>query len=173
MTAMQHNALSGEWLTQIGVTMWAPRTAFLGAQSAQATHNSEVSKQVEVEKSWWLIGPGLADIWQNDTHQAWLLWRAMAEFHFEGLDAVHFFDTQTMQDESQVELAVEKIIESGIVWVFSMDEQHPLHHQLAEGLPLVVLPHFETLIAQPILKRDAYLRLLEPTDFLSYADDAF
>ncbi|MFA6700658.1 MAG: hypothetical protein WCS28_10885, partial [Thiomicrospira sp.] len=61
----------------------------------------------------------------------------------------------------------------GVDWVFSMDVDHPLHQQLAEGLPMVELPHFDAMMAQPLLKRDAYLRLLQPEQFLSYADEGF
>jgi hypothetical protein len=177
--AGQQPTVSAGWLAHIGVVNWAVREDYAALSERPETQPERddglVEADVSVQQAWWLIGPGLTKIWQDERQQAWLLWRAMADYHFAGVDAVRFFDTDALHDEAAIEQVVEQVIESGVDWVFSMDAEHPLHQQLAEGLAVVVLPHFEALIAQPLLKRDAYLRLLQPEQFLSYgaegADD--
>lgn len=166
---------SSAWLAHIGVVNWAVREDYANSHGLVTTQAEEQAGQMEGanQQAWYLIGAGLSAIWQDPEQPACLLWRAMAQYHFAGLDAVHFVDTDTLRDETAIEQAVERIIESGVDWVFSMDVEHPLHQQLAEGLALVVLPHFDAMMAQPLLKRDAYLRLLQPEQFLSYADEGF
>lgn len=135
----------------LGVTPWHLRDQ----ASAPVSDNTEQA----VAKKWVLIGRGLDRYWQNPQQPAWWLWQAMIEFHFASDEHVVFFDTETIQSEEQVYAAIEKVIELGEETIYSMDDEHPLHECLAEGAQVVRLPDFESMLAQPMLKRDVYQSL--------------
>ncbi len=161
----------------LGITPWTTRADFSFNQQqtvssadsiAVDSSSAELDKQDNMNTSprWVIIGSGLNAIWQQADHQAWLLWQAMIQFHFTNLDAITFYDTDLIVGEQALFDVVEQIIELDVEWVYSMDSEHELHHQLAEGVNVITLPSFDDMLAQPLLKREAYQRLLQPELYL-------
>lgn len=163
---MANLKIGAEVWSGLGITPWTTRAdfSFNQQQTASSAVSVELDKQDNMNTSprWVIIGAGLNSIWQQTDNQAWLLWQAIAKFHFASLDAITFYDTDLIVGEQALFDVVEQIIELDVEWVYSMDSDHELHHQLAEGVNVITLPSFEDMLTQPLLKRDTYQRLLQP-----------
>lgn len=167
--------LSPGLLADLGVSAWQAKPAFqqAGVEFAPvvdaALHLSDESGVMPLASThqrpalpfWVLLGSGLNAIWQADNNQVWLLWQAILQFHLSDVSQMRFFDTDSLQDEDLQFEVLEQIIETGAERVFTMDADHPINEMLIEGAQLVVLPSFEQMLDQPLLKRDVYMALSE------------
>lgn len=164
-----------ELLADLGVTAWQLKPSFQnldlidqaesrldadGSLTGVGRKMSEINSQKPAIK-WVLLGNGLSVLWQQPENQAWLLWKAIMQFHLDDFQQMRYFDTAGLQSEDQQFETLEQIIELGVDHVFTMDAEHPINEMLAEGAQVVVLPHFEQLIEQPLLKREVYMALME------------
>lgn len=153
----------------LGVTPWVSKPGFqpsakessvmLTEQTADPLP-SEAGLLPATAQSWVLLGTGLNAIWQNQDNQAWSLWQAMIHQHLDSIESLVFYDTEHLISEEQQFDVLESIIELGVETVFSMDAEHPINEALAEGVQLVVIPSFDQLLDQPLLKRDVYQALM-------------
>lgn len=175
---MANLKIGAEVWSGLGITPWTTRADFSFNQSQTSLNTDSIevdSSSAELDKHdnmntsprWVIIGAGLNTIWQQADNQAWLLWKAITQFHFASLDAITFYDTDLIVGEQALFDVVEQIIELDVEWVYSMDSTHELHHQLAEGVSVITLPSFEDMLAQPLLKRETYQRLKQPELYLA------
>jgi len=110
----------------------------------------------DVENAVVLIGAGLDSIWQNEDNQAWQLWQnIMKAFKWDESQAV-FFDTELLVTEDMVFSTMEEVIDLGVEWVLTMDDEHDISEQLAEGVQVVSVPEFESMLSDPYSKQSFY-----------------
>ena len=103
-----------------------------------------------------LIGPGLERIWQNEDDLAWQLWQnIMKAFRWDESQVV-FFDTELLVTEDMIFSTMEEVIDLGVEWVLTMDEMHEVSEQLAEGVHVVSVPEFESMLSDPYSKQSFY-----------------
>ncbi|VAW46137.1 hypothetical protein MNBD_GAMMA03-772 [hydrothermal vent metagenome] len=103
-----------------------------------------------------VLGQGLNDIWQNDAQQAWLLWQnIMQVFNWDEANMV-FFDTSHIVSEEMLFTTMEEIVELGVDWVLSMDEEHALADILQEGMHVIQVPDIETMLMDSYAKQTFY-----------------
>lgn len=154
-------ALAADFWRELGITQWTARHGFQ-PQAAEELTNPKSKPKLKTEAravQWVLIGDDLAKIWQNEQHQAWLLWRNMINVHLQQPQQMLFFDTSDIHSEQAAFDVIEQLIELGVETVFSMSPEHMLHSMLAESIQLETLPSFEQMLDQPILKRQAFIKL--------------
>lgn len=103
-----------------------------------------------------VIGAGLESIWQNEESLAWQLWQnIMKAFEWDEAHVV-FFDTELIVTEDAIFSTMEEVIELGVEWVLSMDEEHEISEQLSEGVQVVSVPEFELMLSDPYAKQSFY-----------------
>ncbi|WP_321326716.1 hypothetical protein [Thiomicrorhabdus sp.] len=103
-----------------------------------------------------VIGAGLESIWQNEESLAWQLWQnIMKAFEWDEAHVV-FFDTELIVTEDAIFSTMEEVIELGVEWVLSMDEEHEISEQLSEGVQVVSVPVFELMLSDPYAKQSFY-----------------
>ncbi|UQB41823.1 hypothetical protein JX580_09120 [Thiomicrospira microaerophila] len=168
-------SLPVELLADLGVTAWQLKPGFqkldlidqaesrLDADANPTGVGGQMSETASHKPAltWVLLGSGLSVLWQQPENQAWLLWNAIMQFHLDDFQQMRYFDTADLQTEDQQFEALEQIIELGVDRVFTMDAEHPINEMLAEGAQVIMLPHFEQLIEQPLLKREVYFALIQ------------
>lgn len=103
-----------------------------------------------------VLGAGLDEVWQNETHQAWQLWQnIMLAFDWDE-SQIAFFDTAHLVQEEMIFSTIEEVIELGVDWVLCMDDEHIISEQLQEGVHVVSVPDLETMLADPYAKKTFY-----------------
>ncbi|VAW48747.1 hypothetical protein MNBD_GAMMA04-431 [hydrothermal vent metagenome] len=113
-----------------------------------------------------VLGQGLDDVWQNESQQAWLLWQNIVQvFDWEDAQIV-FFDTAHLASEEVNFTTMEEIIELGVDWVLSMDEEHALSEMLQEGVQVVQVPDLESMLMDPYAKQVFYNTVVSTTELL-------
>lgn len=126
--------------------------------------SKELSDQgvvVHVENAVVVIGPGLESVWQNESNVAWQLWQnIMKAFNWDESQVI-FFDTELLVSEDMVFSTMEEVIDLGVEWVLAMDDSHEIFEQLAEGVHVVTVPDFESMLADPYAKQSFYHSLIE------------
>ena len=103
-----------------------------------------------------LIGPGLEKIWQNEDDLAWQLWQNMMKAFSWDESQIVFFDTELLVTEDMIFSTMEEVIDLGVEWVLTMDEAHEISEQLAEGVNVVSVPEFESMLSDPYSKQSFY-----------------
>lgn len=107
-----------------------------------------------------LIGAELNAVWQNEESLAWRLWQnIMKVFHWQEQSMV-FFDTTQLVSEPTCEATIEEIIDLNVDWVLSMDPEHDFSQQVAEGVQVISIPDFETLLSDPYAKQALYQTMM-------------
>ena len=103
-----------------------------------------------------MIGTGLERMWQKEDDFAWQLWQnIMKAFRLDESQVV-FFDTELLVTEDMIFSTMEEVIDLGVEWVLTMDEMHEVSEQLAEGVHVVSVPEFESMLSDPYSKQSFY-----------------
>ena len=103
-----------------------------------------------------LLGAGLDGIWQNEESTAWQLWQnIMLAFQWDESNVV-FFDTSNIVSEDAIFSTIEEVIDLGVEWVLTMDEEHTISEQLVEGVHVVTVPDLELMLSDPYSKQSFY-----------------
>ena len=103
-----------------------------------------------------VLGAGLDEVWQNETHQAWQLWQnIMLAFDWDESQIV-FFDTAHLVQEEMIFSTMEEVIELGVDWVLCMDDEHIISEQLQEGVHVVNVPSLESMLVDSYAKKIFY-----------------
>jgi len=110
----------------------------------------------DIENAVVLIGAGLDTIWQNEDNQAWQLWQNIMKAFKWDESQVIFFDTELLVTEDMVFSTMEEVIDLGVEWVLTMDDEHDISEQLAEGVQVVSVPEFESMLSDPYSKQSFY-----------------
>lgn len=114
-----------------------------------------------VENAVVLIGSGLDACWQNDEALGWQLWQnIMQAFSWDEAQVV-FYDTAHLASEDMIFSTMEEIIELGVDWVLTMDEEHPMSEQLAEGAHVVEVPDLDLMLSDPYAKKAFYQTVVQ------------
>lgn len=124
--------------------------------SVNAEDLDSVSKGVLPVMPIVVVGAGLESIWQNEESPAWLLWQNIMKAFEWDENYVEFFDTELIVTEDAIFSTIEEIIELGVEWVLSMDEEHEISEQLSEGVHVVSVPEFELMLSDPYAKQSFY-----------------
>ena len=103
-----------------------------------------------------VLGSGLDSVWQNESNQAWLLWQNIMQAFDWDESSVLFFDTANLVSEEMVFETMEEIIELGVEWVLTMDEEHAISEQLVEGVQVVSVPDLELMLSDAYSKQSFY-----------------
>lgn len=138
-------------------------------QSEHIPQSAEVSSQVfepeaepklkvvsHINNAVVLIGPGLEKIWQNEDDLAWQLWQNIMKAFSWDESQIVFFDTELLVTEDMIFSTMEEVIDLGVEWVLTMDESHEISEQLAEGVHVVSVPEFESMLSDPYSKQSFY-----------------
>ncbi len=108
-----------------------------------------------------VLGAGLDAIWQNDETQAWQLWQnIMLAFDWDE-SQMTFFDTTHLVSDEMIFTTMEEVIELGVDWVLTMDDEHPISEQLVEGVHVVSVPDLESMLSDPYAKQSFYHAVVE------------
>ena len=108
-----------------------------------------------------VLGAGLNAVWQNDETQAWLLWQnIMLAFNWDE-SQMAFFDTSHLVSDEMIFTTMEEIIDLGVDWVLTMDDEHPISEQLVEGVHVVSVPDLESMLSDPYAKQSFYRAVVE------------
>ena len=109
-----------------------------------------------VENAVVVIGPSLDEIWENEASPAWWLWQnIMNAFAWDEAQIV-FYDLDHVASEEAAYALLEEIIDLGVEWVLTMDAEHAVSEQLADGLKVVEVPDLETMLADPYAKQSFF-----------------
>lgn len=128
--------------------------------SAVAMNDKSVTSHVLIENAVVLIGPGLESVWQDETSVAWQLWQnIMLAFDWDESQVV-FFDTELLVSDDMVFSTMEEVIDLGVEWVLTMDDEHEIVEQLSEGVQVVSVPDFESMLSDPYSKQSFYHTVL-------------
>ncbi|BCN93821.1 hypothetical protein THMIRHAM_16060 [Thiomicrorhabdus immobilis] len=120
------------------------------------TVETEVAVSADVVNAVVVIGRGLETVWQNEDDIAWQLWQnIMTAFDWDESQVV-FFDTELLVSEEMVFSTIEEVIDLGVEWILTMDDEHEIVEQLAEGVHTVSVPDFESMLADPYSKQSFY-----------------
>ncbi len=108
-----------------------------------------------------VVGAGLDAVWQNDETLAWQLWQnIMLAFDWDE-SQMTFFDTSHLVSEEMIFTTMEEIIDLGVDWVLTMDDEHPISEQLVEGVHVVSVPDLESMLSDPYAKQNFYHAVVE------------
>ncbi len=176
--ATSKTTLSNALFEQIGGVNWQFRPDFVLNTADATTHVSPVTEEVSSletlepdttpdARTVVVLGQGLDDIWQNEAQQAWLLWQNIVQV-FDWDDAqIVFFDTAHLASEEMIFTTMEEVIELGVDWVLSMDEEHALSDMLQEGVQVVQVPDLESMLMDPYAKQTFYNTVVSTAGLLS------
>jgi hypothetical protein len=107
-----------------------------------------------------VLGAGLDGFWQNEETQAWQLWQnIMLAFDWDESQMI-FFDTTHLVSDEMIFTTMEEVIDLGVDWVLTMDEDHPISEQLVEGVHVVSVPDLESMLSDPYAKQSFYHAVL-------------
>lgn len=108
-----------------------------------------------------VLGAGLDAVWQNDETLAWQLWQnIMRAFDWDEAQMT-FFDTSHLVSEEMIFTTMEEVIDLGVDWVLTMDDEHPISEQLVEGVHVVSVPDLESMLSDPYAKQSFYHAVVE------------
>ncbi|MGM0541202.1 MAG: hypothetical protein ACQEQR_02035 [Pseudomonadota bacterium] len=108
-----------------------------------------------------VVGAGLDAVWQNDETHGWQLWQnIMLAFDWDE-SQMTFFDTSHLVSDEVIFTTMEEIIELGVDWVLTMDDEHPISEQLVEGVHVVSVPDLESMLSDPYAKQNFYHSVVE------------
>lgn len=108
-----------------------------------------------------VVGAGLDAVWQNDETLAWQLWQnIMLAFDWDE-SRMTFFDTSHLVSDEVIFTTIEEIIDLGVDWVLTMDDEHPISEQLVEGVHVVSVPDLELMLSDPYAKQSFYHTVIE------------
>jgi len=125
-------------------------------QTFEPEAESKLKVASHIDNAVVLIGPGLEKIWQNEDDLAWQLWQnIMKAFSWDEAQVV-FFDTELLVTEDMIFSTMEEVIDLGVEWVLTMDEDHEISEQLAEGVYVVSVPEFDSMLSDPYSKQSFY-----------------
>ncbi len=162
---MPNVTFSNALFEQMGGVNWQRRSELSSCQSLnpekeeQSDSSSVSDKKVERainRHAVVVLGSGLDDIWQNDAQQAWLLWQNIMTVCGWDETQVAFFDTAHLVSEEMVFATVEEVIELGVDWILTMDDEHALSEMLQEGVQVVAVPDIESMLMDPYAKQSFY-----------------
>lgn len=108
-----------------------------------------------------VVGAGLDAVWQNDETQAWQLWQNIMQAFDWDESRMTFFDTSHLVSDEVIFTTMEEIIELGVDWVLTMDDEHPISEQLVEGVHVVSVPDLESMLSDPYAKQSFYHSVVE------------
>ena len=109
-----------------------------------------------IENAVVVIGPSLDQVWENEASPAWWLWQnIMNAFAWDETQIV-FYDLDHVASEEAAYALLEEIIDLGVEWVLTMDAEHAVSEQLADGLKVVEVPDLETMLADPYAKQSFF-----------------
>lgn len=148
------------------VAEYADHSAELVQKEGVAESQVEYPADSELGNHIVVLGAGLDAVWQNDENQAWLLWQnIMLAFGWDEANIV-FFDTAHLVSEDMVFSTMEEVIELGVDWVLTMDEEHAISEQLQEGVHVVTVPDLELMLSDPYSKQVFYQSVVTVTSGL-------
>lgn len=119
----------------------------------QAVSNEAVSHELI------LIGGGLHGFWEDESRLEWQLWSQIGEA-LGWTQEIRFFDTEVLTTEEGIYASFEEILASGAEQILTMDVDHSLSQQLAEGMALIEVPTLEEMLSDPYAKRSFYQAVL-------------
>jgi hypothetical protein len=103
-----------------------------------------------------LLGGGLDAIWLNEESLEWQLWQNIMQAFGWDESQVVFYDTEHLASEEMVFSTMEEVIELGVDWVLTMDAEHIISEQLAEGVQVVEVPDLDLMLSDPYAKQSFY-----------------
>jgi len=103
-----------------------------------------------------MLGSGLNSIWEDESKSEWLLLQNICQAFGLSEDQLSFFDTDGLISEEAIFSTMEEIIDLGVEWVLSMDSEHPITEQLAEGVQVIEVPSLELMLYDPYAKQSFY-----------------
>jgi len=103
-----------------------------------------------------VIGAGLESVWQNEESLAWQLWQNIMKAFDWDENQVVFFDTEHLVTEDAIFSTMEGVIDLGVEWVLTMNEEHEISEQLAEGVQVVSVADFDQMLSDPYAKQSFY-----------------
>jgi len=132
---------------------------------AEVQHESERQLLAEPDEgdSVVVLGMGLDAMWQNDTHQGWLLWQNIMQAFDWDESQIVFFDTAHMASEEMMFSTMEEVIELGVDWVLTMDQEHPISELLQEGVQILSVPDIDSMLSDPYAKQAFYQSVVSIT----------
>jgi len=130
-------------------------------QAVSAPLDEAKAPAVQIENAVVLIGPGLDAIWQNEEEQAWRLWQnIMLAFDWDESQVV-FYDLDHLVSEEAAFSTIEEVIDLGVDWVLSMEAGHPVADQLSDGVQVVDIPDFDSMLVDPYAKQSFYQAVVQ------------
>lgn len=108
-----------------------------------------------------VLGAGLDAVWQNDETLAWQLWQNIMQAFDWDEAQMTFFDTSHLVSEEMIFTTMEEVIDLGVDWVLTMDDEHPISEQLVEGVHVVSVPDLESMLSDPYAKQSFYHAVVE------------
>lgn len=117
---------------------------------------SAVSATKMVENAVVVIGPALDEIWENEESHAWLLWQNIMQAFGWDESQIVYYDLNNLAFEEAVYTTLEEVIDLGVEWVLTMDSEHPVSEQLADGVHVVEVPDLEQMLGDPYAKKSFY-----------------
>ena len=130
--------------------------AELSSQVFEPEAESKLKVASHINNAVVLVGPGLEKIWQNEDDLAWQLWQNIMKAFSWDESQVVFFDTELLVTEDMIFSTMEEVIDLGVEWVLTMDDTHEISEQLAEGVHVVSVPEFESMLSDPYSKQSFY-----------------
>jgi|ACQI01.1.fsa_nt_gi hypothetical protein len=108
-----------------------------------------------------VLGSGLDLIWENEDEEAWQLWQNIVfAFGWQDFQTV-FYDLDHLVSEGMVLSTIEEVIESGVEWVLTMDADHAIAEQLVDGVQVIEVPDFESMLSDPHAKKGFYESVMQ------------
>jgi hypothetical protein len=115
-----------------------------------------VSEGAVLTKPVVIIGSGLSSIWEDESKLEWQLLQNICLALDWPEESLSFFDTDLLISEEAVFTTMEEVIDLGVEWVLSMDSEHPVSEQLAEGIQVIEVPDFDQMLSDPYAKQSFY-----------------
>lgn len=103
-----------------------------------------------------LLGAGLNSIWEDESKLEWQLLMNICRALGWSEEALAFFDTDALISDEAVFTTMEEVIDLGVEWVLSMDSEHSISEQLAEGVQVLEVPGLEQMLSDPYAKQSFY-----------------
>ena len=114
------------------------------------------SEECALTKSLVIIGSGLNSIWEDESKLEWQLLQNICQSLGWLEESLSFFDTDLLISEDATYATMEEVIDLGVEWVLSMDSEHPVSEQLAEGVQVVDVPDLDQMLSDPYAKQSFY-----------------
>jgi len=115
-----------------------------------------VTRSRQQECSVVIIGSGLSSIWEDDSKLEWQLLQNICHAFGWTEDNLDFFDTDLLISEEIIFTTMEEVIDLGVEWVLSMDSDHVISEQLAEGVQVIEVPSLDQMLSDAYAKQSFY-----------------